>query len=184
MRRIVCFTAAALSLDIPMPQGRWESGVFYGNSGTWVPMYHDVACSVVVEESRPFIWLCQTGTELLVAFIAFLQRYDSPCDAATGRTAAPSALPETVIVLSCPSVHSSAKRSESAKSIQTSAPLFNPSGVNSTENRMSKSGSMSCMRRVAMATEAPPLTISETMQRRYPSCETIVDDAYRFGDRF
>lgn len=28
------------------------------------------------------------------------------------------------------------------------------------------------------------LTISETMQRRYPSCETIVDDAYRFGGPF
>ena len=39
------------------PAGRWESDVFYGNSGTWVPMYRDVACSVPVEESRPFIWL-------------------------------------------------------------------------------------------------------------------------------
>lgn len=27
-------------------------------------------------------------------------------------------------------------------------------------------------------------TISETMKRRYPSCETTVEDAYRFGDPF
>jgi UDP-2,3-diacylglucosamine pyrophosphatase LpxH len=39
------------------PAGRFESGVFYGNSGAWVPMYRDVACRIPVEESRPFIWL-------------------------------------------------------------------------------------------------------------------------------
>ena len=53
MRRIVCFTAAA-PLSLGTRPGR-KVGIrcLYGNSGTWVPMYHDVACSVIVEESRP-----------------------------------------------------------------------------------------------------------------------------------
>lgn len=46
------------------PHGVFESGIFYGNSGTWVPMYRDVACSIPVEESRPLIWLRHNETEL------------------------------------------------------------------------------------------------------------------------
>lgn len=66
MRRIVCFygSRAIIFGHTHVPDGRWESGVFYGNSGTWVPMYHDVACSIVIEESRPFIWLWETPTGL------------------------------------------------------------------------------------------------------------------------
>lgn len=41
--------------------GRVEAGVFYGNSGTWVPMHHDIACTVAVEPSRPLIWLRDEG---------------------------------------------------------------------------------------------------------------------------
>lgn len=44
--------------------GQWEADVFYGNSGTWVPQYHDVACSIPIEESRPFIWLREEGSQL------------------------------------------------------------------------------------------------------------------------
>jgi UDP-2,3-diacylglucosamine pyrophosphatase LpxH len=47
-----------------LSEGRWESGVFYGNSGTWVPMYQDIACSIVVEESRPVIWLRENQGQL------------------------------------------------------------------------------------------------------------------------
>lgn len=43
------------------PSGQWEADVFYGNSGTWVPQYHDVACNIPIEESRPFIWLRDPG---------------------------------------------------------------------------------------------------------------------------
>lgn len=62
MRRIGCFygSRAVIFGHTHAPEGRWESGVFYGNSGTWVPMYHDVACSVRVEESHPFIWLWES----------------------------------------------------------------------------------------------------------------------------
>lgn len=37
--------------------GHVEAGVFYGNSGTWVPMHHDIACTMDIEPSRPLIWL-------------------------------------------------------------------------------------------------------------------------------
>lgn len=37
--------------------GHVEAGVFYGNSGTWAPMHHDIACTSAVEPSRPLIWL-------------------------------------------------------------------------------------------------------------------------------
>ena len=47
-----------------LSEGRWESGVFYGNSGTWVPMYQDIACRIVVEESRPVIWLREDNGQL------------------------------------------------------------------------------------------------------------------------
>lgn len=43
---------------------QWEDGVFYGNSGTWAPMYHDVACTIAVEVSRPLIWLRADGHSL------------------------------------------------------------------------------------------------------------------------
>lgn len=41
--------------------GHFEAGVFYGNSGTWVPMHHDIACTMAVEPSRPLIWLYEQG---------------------------------------------------------------------------------------------------------------------------
>jgi UDP-2,3-diacylglucosamine pyrophosphatase LpxH len=37
--------------------GVWAGGVFFGNSGTWAPMYHDIACTIPVETSRPLLWL-------------------------------------------------------------------------------------------------------------------------------
>jgi hypothetical protein len=51
--------------------GRWDSGVFYGNSGTWVPMYHDIACSIPIEESRPVIWLRQEADRLVGGLYRF-----------------------------------------------------------------------------------------------------------------
>jgi hypothetical protein len=44
--------------------GRFEDGVFFGNSGTWVPRHHDVACSIIVEDSRPLIWLREESAAL------------------------------------------------------------------------------------------------------------------------
>lgn len=44
--------------------GTWENGVFFGNCGTWAPLYHDVACTIAVESSRPLIWLRAQGSHL------------------------------------------------------------------------------------------------------------------------
>ena len=41
--------------------GVWADGVFFGNSGTWAPMYHDIACTIPVETSRPLLWLRTDG---------------------------------------------------------------------------------------------------------------------------
>lgn len=36
---------------------RWESGVFWGNSGSWSAAFHDIACTQPFEPARPVIWL-------------------------------------------------------------------------------------------------------------------------------
>jgi UDP-2,3-diacylglucosamine pyrophosphatase LpxH len=53
--------------------GRWEDGVFFGNSGTWAPMYHDVACRIPVEESRPLIWLRSDETRVTGGLYRFYE---------------------------------------------------------------------------------------------------------------
>jgi hypothetical protein len=53
------------------PQGQWEGNVFYGNSGTWAPMHRDVACTIQLEESRPFVWLWQSGRSLHAGLYRF-----------------------------------------------------------------------------------------------------------------
>ena len=37
--------------------GRWEYGVFYGNSGSWAPEYLDIECTQPVATEKPLIWL-------------------------------------------------------------------------------------------------------------------------------
>ncbi len=38
-------------------EGQWEHGVFFGNCGSWAPMYLDIACTHAVQSSQPFVWL-------------------------------------------------------------------------------------------------------------------------------
>lgn len=130
MRRIVCFYGcrAIVFGHTHAPEGRWESGVFYGNSGTWVPMYHDVACSVVVEESRPFIWLWKTGTELAGGLHRF---HNDTIHRATPQPAERrrAGTSETASSVLRPSVHSrNGANRQRVHTANTSAPLFNPSG--------------------------------------------------------
>lgn len=40
-----------------MPEGHWEDGVFYGNTGSWSAAYKDVACKEPLFEERPLVWL-------------------------------------------------------------------------------------------------------------------------------
>ena len=39
------------------PEGRWEEGVFYGNTGSWSAAYRDVECKEPLFDERPLIWL-------------------------------------------------------------------------------------------------------------------------------
>lgn len=47
------------------PYGRWDSGIFYGNSGTWTAAYRDIACTIPADErGRPVIWLRSDGSTM------------------------------------------------------------------------------------------------------------------------
>lgn len=46
------------------PEGAWEEGVFYGNTGSWSAAYRDVACKEPLFEERPLVWLRAEGGEL------------------------------------------------------------------------------------------------------------------------
>lgn len=47
-----------------IPEGEWSAGVFFGNCGSWAPMYLDIACTVPVQTSQPFVWLRSEGAHL------------------------------------------------------------------------------------------------------------------------
>ncbi len=46
------------------PEGVWEGGVFYGNTGSWSAAYRDVECKVPLSEERPLVWLRAEGGAL------------------------------------------------------------------------------------------------------------------------
>jgi UDP-2,3-diacylglucosamine pyrophosphatase LpxH len=39
------------------PEGRWEDGCFFGNTGTWSAMFRDIACTGVPAGDKPLVWL-------------------------------------------------------------------------------------------------------------------------------
>ncbi|WP_437610972.1 hypothetical protein WMF20_04450 [Sorangium sp. So ce834] len=39
------------------PEGSWEGGVFFGNTGSWSAAFEDIACTTPVFEARPLVWL-------------------------------------------------------------------------------------------------------------------------------
>jgi UDP-2,3-diacylglucosamine pyrophosphatase LpxH len=48
-----------------IPYGRWEHGVFHGNTGTWTAAYRDLACNVPVDpRGKPVIWLRSEGASM------------------------------------------------------------------------------------------------------------------------
>jgi UDP-2,3-diacylglucosamine pyrophosphatase LpxH len=48
-----------------VPYGRWEDGVFFGNSGTWSAAFRDMACTEPVDaRGKPVIWLRDRGNAL------------------------------------------------------------------------------------------------------------------------
>ena len=46
------------------PEGLWENGVFFGNTGSWSAAYRDVACKEPLYDERPLIWLTSDGGDL------------------------------------------------------------------------------------------------------------------------
>ncbi len=40
-----------------MPEGHWEEGVFFGNTGSWSAAYKDVACKEPLFDERLLVWL-------------------------------------------------------------------------------------------------------------------------------
>ncbi len=45
-----------------IPYGRWEDGIFHGNSGTWTAAYRDMECSIPVDSrGKPVIWIRSEG---------------------------------------------------------------------------------------------------------------------------
>jgi UDP-2,3-diacylglucosamine pyrophosphatase LpxH len=39
------------------PQGAWESGVFFGNTGSWSAAFRDLECTQPLFDERPLVWL-------------------------------------------------------------------------------------------------------------------------------
>ncbi|WP_437682752.1 hypothetical protein [Sorangium sp. So ce131] len=39
------------------PEGTWEGGLFFGNTGSWSAAFEDVACTRPVFAARPLVWL-------------------------------------------------------------------------------------------------------------------------------
>ncbi|WP_437492701.1 hypothetical protein WME75_18615 [Sorangium sp. So ce1014] len=39
------------------PEGTWEGGLFFGNSGSWSAAFEDIACTKPVFAARPLVWL-------------------------------------------------------------------------------------------------------------------------------
>jgi UDP-2,3-diacylglucosamine pyrophosphatase LpxH len=53
------------------PEGAWEDGVFYGNTGSWSAAFRDLACTQPVFEYRPLVWLRGEGDKLSGGLIAW-----------------------------------------------------------------------------------------------------------------
>lgn len=53
------------------PEGVWEEGVFYGNTGSWSPAYADLACTQPLDPARPLIWLRSDGDRIEGGLVRF-----------------------------------------------------------------------------------------------------------------
>ena len=47
------------------PEGAWERGIFFGNTGSWSAAFRDLACTEPLFDERPLVWLtCDARGEL------------------------------------------------------------------------------------------------------------------------
>jgi UDP-2,3-diacylglucosamine pyrophosphatase LpxH len=61
------------------PEGVWEDGVFFGNTGSWSAAYRDIACTQPLFEKKPFIWLTSDGDKLTGGVVEFTTQSASGC---------------------------------------------------------------------------------------------------------
>jgi UDP-2,3-diacylglucosamine pyrophosphatase LpxH len=47
------------------PEGRWQGGVFFGNTGSWSAAFCDIACTEPLYRERPLVWLTSDGSREL-----------------------------------------------------------------------------------------------------------------------
>ena len=77
------------------PEGVWEDGVFYGNTGSWSPAYKDIACREPLSDARPVVWLKSDGGALSGGLVTWRNGAFEEGRAAAPEVSAPL-LPATV----------------------------------------------------------------------------------------
>jgi hypothetical protein len=80
------------------PEGTWERGVFYGNSGSWSAAYADLACTKPVDEQRPLVWLRSADGVLTGGLCAWRQGRFQPFERAPARAPVATAAAPAAIV--------------------------------------------------------------------------------------
>ena len=53
------------------PEGAWEKGVFFGNTGSWSAAFHDIECTRPVSDERPLVWLSSDGGRMEGGLLAW-----------------------------------------------------------------------------------------------------------------
>jgi hypothetical protein len=77
------------------PEGSWEDGVFFGNTGSWSAAYLDIECTRPVYDERPLVWMKSDARgELSGGLHAWKGgRFEARSGSATELTRRPSRVP-------------------------------------------------------------------------------------------
>jgi UDP-2,3-diacylglucosamine pyrophosphatase LpxH len=68
------------------PEGTWEGGVFFGNSGSWSAAYKDIACTIPLDRYRPLVWLQSKGGKLAGGLMRWAEgRFEPSTEQSPGR---------------------------------------------------------------------------------------------------
>jgi len=79
------------------PEGFWEDGVFYGNSGGWSVAFADVACTRPYYPERPLVWLWSDGEQLGGGLMAWKDGRFEERTVRLSRSSAPEIQPEPAL---------------------------------------------------------------------------------------
>jgi UDP-2,3-diacylglucosamine pyrophosphatase LpxH len=77
------------------PEGSWEDGVFFGNTGSWSAAYLDVECTRPLDDERPLVWLRSDARGALTGGLHAWKagRFEARSGSATELMRRPSHLP-------------------------------------------------------------------------------------------